>query len=423
MKIIRLEAENVKRLVAVDITPEGNIVELTGPNGAGKTSILDAIWWALAGQGVVQTKPIRRGEEKARIRLDLGELIVTRRFTLQPDESYTTSVVVEKADGARYPGPQAMLDALVATLTFDPLDFKRMRPKDQFEELKRLSGVDFSKLEAANDEDYRARTAVNRRAKELLAQAQAITIPNAATVPDELQDENALVEEMVAANAHNVDVEKRKYNRERAEDRIAAIQDEIRTLTDEMHGLQTRLAQAPALPVAIDTAALAERLTRMREDNKLIAAKQQRDQLLAHAEAQERQADELTQAMAGRDAEKRKMIEEATMPVQGLGFGDGFVTLSDAPFDQASDAEQLRASVAIAGAMNPKLKVLRVRDGSLLDEDSMAMLASYAAENDLQIWVETVSSDRADAIRIENGRIKETPSKAKAKAEDQGSLL
>lgn len=48
MKIIALQAENVKRLVAIEIRPDGNLVQITGKNGAGKTSVLDCIWWALA---------------------------------------------------------------------------------------------------------------------------------------------------------------------------------------------------------------------------------------------------------------------------------------------------------------------------------------------------------------------------------------
>jgi len=45
MKIISLVAENVKKLVAVEIKPDGNLVEITGKNGQGKTSVLDSIWW------------------------------------------------------------------------------------------------------------------------------------------------------------------------------------------------------------------------------------------------------------------------------------------------------------------------------------------------------------------------------------------
>lgn len=49
MKIIRLDAANVKRLKAVEITPDGTLQVVTGANGAGKSSVLDAIWLALGG--------------------------------------------------------------------------------------------------------------------------------------------------------------------------------------------------------------------------------------------------------------------------------------------------------------------------------------------------------------------------------------
>ncbi|MCK9994023.1 MAG: hypothetical protein Dbin4_02543, partial [Alphaproteobacteria bacterium] len=68
MKIINLQAENLKRLVAVNITPDGNIVEITGKNGAGKTSILDAIYWGLTGKDGIQSTPIRKGEDHAIIK-------------------------------------------------------------------------------------------------------------------------------------------------------------------------------------------------------------------------------------------------------------------------------------------------------------------------------------------------------------------
>ena len=49
MKIVSLEAENYKRLKAVEITPDGNMVVIGGRNAQGKSSVLDAIWAALGG--------------------------------------------------------------------------------------------------------------------------------------------------------------------------------------------------------------------------------------------------------------------------------------------------------------------------------------------------------------------------------------
>ena len=77
------------------------------------------------------------------------------------------------------------------------------------------------------------------------------------------------------------------------------------------------------------------------------------------------------------DAEKAKTIAAADMPVTGLGFGDGCVTFDGLPLEQASDA-QPEISMAIAAAMNPKLRVLRIRDGSLLDDDALARVAAWA---------------------------------------------
>ena len=196
MKIVQLQAENVKRLKAVEISPEGHIVEITGRNGQGKSSVLDAIWWALAGTTHIQAVPIRKGENEARIRLDLGEIKVVRTFRKREDETFTTSIAVESTDGARYPSPQRMLDGLLGALSFDPLQFTRMDGKAQLEALKRfVPGVDFEAIERANKADYDRRTDVNRQVKALRAQASAIVVP--ADAPAERIDDAALVAQVL----------------------------------------------------------------------------------------------------------------------------------------------------------------------------------------------------------------------------------
>ena len=49
LKVIRLTAENVKRLKAVEITPDQTMQIITGRNAQGKTSVLAALWLALGG--------------------------------------------------------------------------------------------------------------------------------------------------------------------------------------------------------------------------------------------------------------------------------------------------------------------------------------------------------------------------------------
>lgn len=77
LKIIKLEANNVKRLKAVEITPVGHTVTISGKNDQGKTSILDSIEYALAGNRTICEKPVRLGEAKARIVCDLGDTVLS----------------------------------------------------------------------------------------------------------------------------------------------------------------------------------------------------------------------------------------------------------------------------------------------------------------------------------------------------------
>jgi hypothetical protein len=70
----------------------------------------------------------------------------------------------------------------------------------------------------------------------------------------------------------------------------------------------------------------------------------------------------LTDAMTQRTQTKRQAIESAVMLVQGLSFEEGRELYKQLPLCQASTSEQLRISVQIAMAMNPKLRFLLVVD-------------------------------------------------------------
>ena len=436
MKVIQLTAENFKRLVAVDITPTANLVQITGKNGQGKTSILDAIWAALAGASVAPKEPIRKGATEARIRLDLGEIRVTRTFRRKEEGGATTSIVVENADGARFPSPQKMLDSLLGALCFDPLAFARADPKGQFDTLRQfVPGVDFEAIEAQNRTDYQRRTDLNRRAKEFHAAAATITVP--AGTPDAPVDESALIAELTAAGDANADVERRKAARQgvqndanhkkaegvslrnRAADLRAQADEADRIASarlNEAAALELRLDNAGPLPAPADTADINRRIAGAREINRAVAARVSRDTAIGEAQKIEQQAEALTQQMEQRTADKLAAIAAAQMPVDGISFGDGTVLLNGLPFEQASDAEQLQTSVRIAMALDPKLRVIRIRDGSLLDDDAMRLLAQMADAADMQVWIERVDGSGKIGFVIEDGHLRAAASEQSEQA-------
>jgi len=444
MKILQLTAENVKKLKVVDITPSDNFVQVTGPNGSGKTSVLDSIWWALGGKDGIQSVPIRKGADKARIRLNLGSIVVERKFT--PNG---TTLTVKNEEGAVYPSPQSMLDDLIGTLSFDPLAFARKDAAEQYEELRVIAKVevDLRALEAENAADFKARTGLNREAKEKRSQAAGMEI--AKDLPEQPIDESAILGEMEKAAGHNATLEQRKARRSQVqadantntaegvqlreasartrdetarrvkelerqiqqvkkdgEDAALAFDKRASKALDAAAALGKQIDEAPALPDPIDISELRASIDRAKLTNAEIAKRERRHAVEAEAKTLEGQAEVLTRAMAAREDRKRIALQAAEMPVEGLGLSEGRVIFNGLPFDQASDAEQLQASLAIAMAGNPKLRVIRIRDGSLLDEKGLATVAALAREKDYQIWVERVDSTGTIGIVMEDGEVK-----------------
>lgn len=430
MRIVHLYSENVKRLQAVSITPTGNVVEISGANGNGKTSVLDSIFWALAGTTAHQADPIRHGADSALIQLDLGTYKVTRKFHRQDGGKHTTSLVIESPEGAVFKSPQTnILDKLLSGLSFDPLAFSRMKPREQFDLLRQfVPDVDFDAIDRANKDDRDKRTDANRRHKEAHAAAGAVVIP--AELPPEPEDEVALMDAITNAASFNADITREKERRaealgDAAKDRMFAAekQREAKQLRERADALdreaqeqfdaaakdEAAIQAAPPLAEPADVSALRIRHAAAQEARRIheqaAEATRRRTALEKVASDAAKISDELTAAINKRDADKAAAVAAVQMPVDGLGFGDDCITLNGVPFEQGSDAEQLRASIAIAMRLNPKLRVIRVRDGSLLDDNSMRLLAEMAEQHDVQVWIETVRPSSAAAIVIEDGHV------------------
>lgn len=155
----------------------------------------------------------------------------------------------------------------------------------------------------------------------------------------------------------------------------------------------------------IDEAPLRKSLAGATETNQHIQENQARAKALAELKAKTDQANELTEQIERIDAEKAEKLAATPFPIEGLGFSEDGVTFNGIPFSQASAAQQLRVSVAMGAALNPKLRVMLVRDGSLLDPKSLTLLTELADKHDLQVFVERVGSGDASAIIIEDGAV------------------
>lgn len=439
MKITRLEVSNFKRIRAVTIEPKGAVVQVRGKNGAGKSSVLDSIAALFGGEKLCPKEPIRRGEKEAMVRArvdkyaEFGPVIAERKFRLSEDGTTTSTLKLYRDDGLKLDRPQKRLDELIGVLSFDPLQFSRLAPKEQAETLRKLVGVDFSLLDARRRTAYDARTVANRQVGQLRARLDALP---AVEAPDALLSAAELLEEQDRRRAQHDENEGTRRELAAAKERYREVERRIIVGREDIANLEKALSEARALlaadekdleaakhhgqKVKAEVEALADpdleeiprKLREVEAVNDRVRQKQARATLAGELAAAEEEAKKFDFEIAAIDAQKQGTLEAAKFPVPGLAFDEAGVTFGGLPLENASDAQQLRISVAIGAALNPGLRAMRVKDGSLLDEDSLELLREEAEKADLQVFLEQVGE--GEGILIVDGQVEGAEAPAEA---------
>lgn len=423
MKIIKLAAENVQRLKAVEIIPQGPMIKITGKNDQGKSSVLDSIMFALAGTKSLSEQPIRQGESKANIRLELDDgLIVTRTFTAQ--NSY---LKVETADGSTLKSPQAVLDQLIGKLSFDPLAFAQASPKTQRDwllqvapltvdpdELFAIAGLveikddPLETIHATYQTLFADRTVVNRdldRAKKLLASLPVIEPAQSVSVGALLQVRRQMEAQAKVAEEHQAQGEslaRQAENLQRVCDQLRA---ELTQAEKDLQLIQIKQAQWQPM-TAPDFTSIDQRLANADVINRQAQTYEERQKVQAQVTQLQTEADRYTARLQAVRDYQQQLISRASFPIEELGFLDSGVEYRGLPFSQASSSQKLRVSLAIAMALNPTLRVIRVKEGNLLDREHLAIIERMVQDRDYQLWIELVEESGTVGIYIEDGEVR-----------------
>lgn len=437
LTVLALQGENVKRVRALRIVPPSatGLVKIAGRNGAGKSSTLELIMLALGGAKRQPTMPIRKGAKKASDIVELqnaaGQLVyrITRTWSAG-GESYLT---VERAGQGKVARPQDLLDSMIgAGLGFDPGEFDRLKPAKQFEAILGLVKLaeDPRTLDAERAAHYTERTAVNRDIKSLDARLKVIPEVLPGVLPTEeisiaaLSQEARRLAEVRQRNEvrrHGIYERRREMEQrerevhsaraefERAQDRLSAALSEQQAATAAFEAAD-RDARGLIDP---DASAVEAQISTAEVTNAQIRQQRQRAGLAAELESQHRQAAEITAAIERIDARKAELLASAAFPVPGLGFGEvggeHVVTFNGVPFGDCAESERMLVGMAIAMACNPTVRVILLREGSLLDAETLAAVERLAGERGYQVWAEIVGDGDASSFVIADGGVVSGP--------------
>jgi len=441
-KIVALDIKAVKRITAAHIEPDGSMVVIGGDNTQGKSSVLDAIAYAIGGKGLMPSEPLRRGEEKghAEVTLDDG-VIIRRTFT-----SKGGTLKITTAEGLSPSSAQTWLNDRIGALSFDPSAFLRERPAAQAATLRRLCGVDTTDMDDERRKLYEDRTEIGRQGKIASGAAEAATrfddAPAAEVVLADIIQERRECDRAVSAQQETVSRAERfrgSASHQRgvaqtaarsAEDRATAMDAEAAEMVETAKRIRADAAEnekasqsavdqfekdaekaekdaAAQLAELPDIEDIDERIGSAEETNRQVRANAEHARLSAERDDLRGQYSALTGQIEAIDTKRSKLLEGAEFPLDGLAIdGDGVVTYNDLPLDQASQAEQIRISLGVGAALSPDLRIVLIREGSLLDAAGLKMVADEAERSGTQVWIERVGDADDGVIVIDDGGVR-----------------
>lgn len=450
LRVISLQAQNLLRLsaVAFDWTADNPVLTLGGKNGAGKSSVLNTVSMALGGMALCPDEPLKRGESRGFVEMDLDELVVRREFwrdllTEQPPApappaygEVKSRLVVKNKEGVKQEPAQRLLDRLIGKLTFDPTAFAFDDEKNQAKTLRQIVNLDVTAFDEARSIAYERRAVYNKDATTQLAvlgamiayegtPAEEISLDEVSHAMKQAEELRKLASEADKQVSGLVQQRERiAIQRDSIVARVNSIDEQITALKKkrdeadiEDEGLQrvsgnmltqldaARIAAAAAAAAIPDTATLQARMHEIEDINSKVRANIARANVMRTVATAQKNAEEQDQLVNKADADKAAALRAVKFPIDGLGIAhDGSVTFNGIAFKQASTAEQIRVSVAIGFALNPELKLLCVKNGNALDEDSFKLVAAAAEAAGGQVLMEYVTKDQTDVnVFIEDG--------------------
>lgn len=428
VKITSFEAENVKRIKAVQFTPsEDGLTIIGGKNANGKTSVLDGIVYALGGEKNRPKNFNREGSAvPGKIKIELSNGIIVER------SGKNASLKVTDPSGRK--GGQKLLNEFIEPLALNLPKFMNASDKEKGETLLQIIGVgeELAELDKKENFIYSERTLVGRDADKKSKLAEALEYyPDA---PEELVSASDLIkqqQEILARNGEN----------QRKRDRVKEITFEKHRIFDEAQRLEDQIAELTARleerkkayekvsgdeEIAMkdaaqledeSTAEIEESIANIEEINRRVRANLTKANAVDEAEQLRNEYDKMTGELEAVRSQRKALLDSADLPLEGLSVSGGALVYKGQQWSDMSSAEQLIVATAIVRKLNPECGFVLMDKLEQMDTDTLTEFGEWLEAEGLQVIATRVSTGDECSIIIEDGTVAEAPKKGVPKKE------
>lgn len=429
LKVLKAEITNFKNIDYREVEFNGRSVIIAGPNQAGKSSLIQAICSPLNSK-YIPLEPIKEGEEKGKVELTIGGKLDGEDVTYSIEYFFTQGnkrgrLALFDEEGTQIKGGEkGILNSIIGDISFDIMEFVSLgRTKTgaksvegvrkQIEILKSIMPKDAIKkiheLDTEKQEKYDLRHSVNLEVKFLKSKLdQSAFTQEEIDKYSEVLSVKDLMEEIQKAQEKNGIYDK-------SEEIVDSYEDNCKELDEEIAELEVKLKKRKAEREHLDVqkakceawmkknpkkdiSDLQEKIDNIQEHNSNVAKVQDYEKSRKELDEKSKESDNLTERLKAIEEEKKAVFSNAKMPVKGLEFDEDNVTFRGLPLSEGNipTSQLIGVGLKIGMAMNPNLKLLVIRDGSLLDQKTMNFILDVCEKKGYQLLIEVVKHEGGD---------------------------
>lgn len=410
IKINSLELDDVKRIRAVKLEPsESGLTIIGGKNNQGKTSVLDSIAWALGGDKFRPSGATREGSAvPPHLKVKLSNGIIVERCGKNSDLKVTDE------SGKR--GGQQLLNAFISTFALDLPKFMESSSKDKAAVLLQIIGIGDKLAEYDSQENklYNRRLEIGRIAEQKAK--YAAELPEYEGVPKEPVSASELIHQQQEILARNGENQRKRDRAEQLKAAHANITSRIEILRSQLSELETQqnsisedlkiAEQSAAFLYDENTAELENNIRDIESINIKIRSNLDKEKAEMEAKQYKDEYDSLTGMIETVRADRRKLLDDAALPLPGLSVDNGELTYNGAKWDCMSGSEQLRVAAAIVRKLNPECGFVLMDKLEQMDIETLNEFGTWLEAEGLQAIATRVSTGDECSIIIEDGYVK-----------------